>query len=92
MGRVGGILAPIISSLAKDNFMYIFGGLGVGSGLVCILLTETKGTVMTDTAEQERRKCLLFESEVENLGLDKSSEIKLNEGVGLKPESFLKED
>ena len=56
MARLGGILAPVISSLAEDNFMYIFGALGVGSSLVCFLLSETQGAVMTDTAEQKRRR------------------------------------
>ena len=87
------MLAPVISRVAKANFMYIFGVLGVGSGLVCFLLSETKDTVMADTVEQERKKNLrLLGSEVENEGLDKSSEIKLEEGVDLKPESLLKEE
>ena len=40
--RVGGILAPLVAGVAKDSFMYIFGGFGVVSGLVSFLLKETK--------------------------------------------------
>ena len=50
------VLAPVICSLAEDNFMYIFRRLGVGCALICFLLSETKDSAMKDTAEQEREK------------------------------------
>ena len=51
IGRVGGILAPLVDGAAKGSFMYIFGAVGVLSAFVSLFLKETKGEVMTDTAE-----------------------------------------
>lgn len=47
-GKVGGIFAPLVDGIAKDSFLYIFGTLGILSGLLSLLLGETKGKVMTD--------------------------------------------
>ena len=49
--RFGGIVAPLIDGVARNSFMYIFGGLGVASGLCSLLLRETKGEVMADTVD-----------------------------------------
>ena len=57
--RVGGILAPLVDGFSPDGFMYIFGALGVLSGICSLLLRETKGEVMADTDEQERRKSVV---------------------------------
>ena len=51
IGRVGGILAPLVDGVAKGSFMYIFGAVGMLSALACLLLKETKAEVMKDTAE-----------------------------------------
>ena len=56
MARAGGILAPLIDEVGKKNFMYVFGALGIAGALVSLLVKETKGQVMADTAEEERRK------------------------------------
>ena len=53
--RLGGILAPIIDGVAKHSFMYIYGSLGLISGVSSLLLRETKGEFMTDTLDQEER-------------------------------------
>ena len=49
--RVGGILAPLVSAVTKSSFMYIFGALGITSGVLSFLLRETKGRLMADTAD-----------------------------------------
>ena len=38
MARVGGIVAPLVPGVVSGNFMYIFGGLGVVSSVLSILL------------------------------------------------------
>ena len=50
--RLGGISAPLVNSAAQSSFMYIFGALGVMSGLLSFFLKETKGKLMADRAEQ----------------------------------------
>ena len=54
--RVGGILAPLIDGIAEHSFMYVFGALGVFSAICSLLLKETKGELMADTAEQEVKR------------------------------------
>ena len=36
--------------------MYIFGGMSVVSGLIALMLRETKGEMMADTVNQEEEK------------------------------------
>lgn len=92
MARIGGILAPLVSGVAPGSFMYIFGAVGISTALISFLLKETKDVVMTDTAEQERKKSVLFESEVENQSRENSATFKLSTGVALKADSLLKEE
>ena len=42
MARVGGMLGPLVCSLAKGSFKYIFGSLGLVSGVLSFYLKETK--------------------------------------------------
>ena len=56
MARLGGILAPLVSSIANGTFMYIFGGLSVGCGMASLLLKETQGLVMSDNVGQQTQK------------------------------------
>ena len=56
IGRVGGILAPLVDGVAKGSFMYIFGAVGLLSAFISLALKEMKGEVMSDTTDQERRK------------------------------------
>ena len=51
VGRVGGILAPLIDGVAKGSFMYIFGAVGLLSAFLSLFLKETKGEVMADTKD-----------------------------------------
>ena len=53
VARLGGILAPLVNSLAEKSFMYVFGALGIACALFSFLLKETKGVVMADTPDQE---------------------------------------
>ena len=72
--RLGGISAPLVNSVAKTSFMYIFGALAIGSGLCSLLARETKGQLMADTTEQEMKSIIQksFDKEVsEKLLADK---------------------
>ena len=48
--RIGGALAPPVDGLLRNEFMYIFGVLSVICGMCMILMRETKGTAMADSA------------------------------------------
>ena len=50
------MVAPLVDRVLKGSFMYIFGGLGLSSAVLSLLLKETKGVVMTDTANQQVQK------------------------------------
>ena len=70
--------------------MYLFGGFGVGSGLICLLLKETKGEDVSDTTEQERRKSLQLEREEEETSVNlKLSDEKEMEEICVKPEHLI---
>lgn len=47
MGKVGGLVAPLLSSLISD-FMLVLGILGGVSFFITFLLKETKGEKMED--------------------------------------------
>ena len=55
MGRAGSFLAPLLSSVFGNTFMYIFGALGVLSAVCSLLVRETKGQLMADSTEQEMK-------------------------------------
>ena len=54
IARLGGILAPLIDGTPVGCFMVVFGGLGMASSLLSLLLKETKGQTMVDTSNHQR--------------------------------------
>ena len=49
VGRVGGILAPIVDELQKGHFMLIFGISALVALVLTLCLRETKGKDLKDT-------------------------------------------
>lgn len=55
-GLLGGMLGPLIGGFAPNYFMYVFGIMGILSGLASLTLKETKGKEMKDKLTQEDNK------------------------------------
>ena len=55
-GGTGGTLAPLTDGFADSYFMYIYGSFGIVSGLLALLLRETKDKEMIDLEEECKKK------------------------------------
>ena len=54
-GRMGGILAPLLSGVLPNWFILVFGALGIISAFICLLLPETKGDQIPDVIEDKSK-------------------------------------
>lgn len=68
LGRFGAILAPFVTELEKVTYPWfpgvVYGGLACSSGLLALMLPETKGRRIPDTLEEGERFSLSCGEEV----------------------------